>query len=144
MIRMLPLVEPAIIGMSQSALKEAMKDTDKMVGLTQKESLDKKSLKKMVRSEYLDLMNELAEKYPKIEKKLEEVRKDMYSEYFKRQRVGSTFKPVLEKRIQTQTLSELIEIPVNELILYAKNCIKTTNESVLVDYALGHFIFRPY
>lgn len=133
-----------LVGMSSSTLREALEETDQMVGLTQKESLNKDSLKKMVRSEYLALLGDVQSRYPEIQEKLEMIRKEMFKEYFKRQKMGNTYLPVLEKRIQTQVVSELIEVPVNELVLYAVNCLKTVNEDTLVEYHLGHFRFKCF
>lgn len=104
-------------------------------------AMKKESLQKLVKEEYVKIQKEAAESAPKIEKKLKECREKMVTEFFKRERVGTTFEAVMEKRIQLTTVAEMIDVPVNELVMYFLNNVKTMNERQLIEYRLGHVYF---
>ena len=103
--------------------------------------MNKTGLQKLVKEEYVKIQKEALEAAPKIAKKLADCREQMVCEFFKRERVGTTFEAVMEKRLQLQTVSEMIDVPVNELVLYFLNHVKTMNERSLVEYRLGHVYF---
>ena len=111
----------------------------------------KTQLEQIIREEYNKLVIEAKEKAPKIEERLETLRA-------KFQREGEMKGPCAvanigeatvgtgsdgAKRIQLKTVSELLNIPVNELMLYFKNEVSTKNERSLVEYHLGHVYFYP-
>lgn len=98
-------------------------------------------LSQLVKEEYVKIQKEAMESAPKIEKKLHECREKMVGEFFKREKVGTTFEAVMEKRLQVNTVAEMIDVPINELILYFLNNVKTMNERSLVEYRLGHVYF---
>lgn len=104
-------------------------------------AMKKESLQQLVKEEYVKIQKEAMESAPKIEKKLKECREKMVVDFFKRENVGTTKEAVLEKRIQVNTVAEMIDVPVNELILYFLNNVKTMNERQLIEYRLGHVYF---
>jgi hypothetical protein len=104
-------------------------------------AMKKESLQRLVKEEYVKIQKEAAESAPKIEKKLHECREKMVGEFFKREKVGTTFEAVMEKRLQVNTVAEMIDVPINELILYFLNNVKTMNERALVEYRSGHVYF---
>lgn len=113
----------------------------KIAGVMKKESLHRTGLQKLVKEEYIKIQKEAVENAPKINKKLQEVRDTMMCEFVKRAKVGTTFEAVMEKRLQLNTVSEMIDVPVNELVLYFLNNVKTMNERQLIEYRLGHVYF---
>lgn len=141
MIKMLGLVENRPVAVQKDIFDEMIKNTERSLGLTEDQPLSKTALKKIVKEEYNKLIKDLSESAPSIDKKLNEVRTELFKEYFKREKIGSTFKERLEKRIQLKALSEMIDVPVNELLLFFLNNIKTMNERSLYEYRLGHIYF---
>lgn len=106
-----------------------------------KQAMKKEALQQIVKEEYVKIQKEAAEAAPLIEQKLHECREKMLSEFVKRARIGTTFEAAMEKRLQLVTVSEMIDVPVNELILYFLNNVKGMNERALVEYRLGHVYF---
>lgn len=98
-------------------------------------------LKKMVNEEYKKLLEDCEKEAPKIEKKLEDMRSKMCEDFMKLERKGTFTEEAGEKRIQVNTVAELIDVPVNELMLYFLNSVKVSNERKLVEYRLGHVYF---
>jgi hypothetical protein len=119
--------------------KKATRQSDGSIKYESK--MNQLGLKQLVKEEYIKIQKEAAEAAPKIEKKLHECREKMVGEFFKREKVGTTFEAVMEKRLQVNTVAEMIDVPVNELILYFLNNVKTMNERALVEYRLGHVYF---
>lgn len=106
------------------------------------ESITRAHLKQIIKEEYAKLHEEMEKTNKKIEKGLEEIRKECAAEMFKRVREqGNNFSPALEKRIHINTVAEMLEVQVNELMLYFLNNIKHTNERHLVEYRQGHVTF---
>lgn len=98
-------------------------------------------LKSMVKEEYNKILEDCQKEAPKIEKKLEGLRSKMCEDFVLRERKGTITEAAMEKRIQINIVSELIDVPVNELMLYFINHVKTANEHKLVEYHLGHVYF---
>jgi hypothetical protein len=98
-------------------------------------------LQKMVKEEYKKLLEDCEKDAPKIEKKLEDMRSKMCEDFMTLERKGTFTEAAGEKRIQVNTVAELIDVPVNELMLYFLNSVKTSNERKLVEYRLGHVYF---
>lgn len=92
-------------------------------------------------TEEVDRMFKNAQKNSgKIEEKLESLRKKLFKEpSMKSEDLGNLSKQ--EKRIPIALVSEILDIPVNELTLHALNCIKNNNERSLVEMHLGQFYF---
>lgn len=121
--------------------REMLKRTEASLGFKKDNAINKKQLKELIKEEYKALFDDLQKNAEKISKKLEDLRSEMFCDMLKREQIGATFKPKLEKRIQMQTVSELIDVPVNELTLYFLNNVKTQNEHCLIEYHLGHIYF---
>lgn len=98
-------------------------------------------LKNIVKEEYNKILEDCKKEAPKIEKKLEGMRSKMCEEFVRLERKGTFTGPAMEKRMQINTVAELIDVPVNELMLYFLNHVKTANEHKLVEYHLGHVYF---
>lgn len=98
-------------------------------------------LKNMVKEEYKKLLEDCEKEAPKIEKKLEDMRSKMCEDFVKLERKGTFTEAAGEKRIQINTVAELIDVPVNELMLYFLNSVKASDERHLVEYRLGHVYF---
>lgn len=144
MIRMLGIVENKPLGVDKSTYDEMVRHTEKLLGLGENQNrISRATLKALVKEEYVKIMDEAKKAAPKIEKKLEECRKEMMKELsvMTRETVGTTFEPTLEKRIQVGVVAEMIDVPLNELILYFMNEVKTSNDRKLVEYHLGHVYF---
>jgi len=156
MIRMLGIVGQQPLGTDKSTYDRMVRHTERMFGLTEdtfdkpvvsetlvntESKITRSTLQKLVKEEYTKILDEARKAAPKIEKKLEECRKEMMAEFVQRERIGSTFDPVMEKRIQINTVSEMIDVPVNELVLYFINNVKTSNTRKMVEYRLGHVYF---
>lgn len=119
------------------------RDFESKIGLNSETvKMNRTTLKKLVKEEYNKILEDCQKAAPKIEKKLEECRKSMMEELLSpRVAIGTSFAPPLEKRIQINTVAEMIDVPVNELTLYFLNHVKTKNERSLVEYHLGHVYF---
>lgn len=111
----------------------------------------KAQIEKLLREEYNKLVLEAKEKAPKIEETLEKFRAKLQKEG---QMSGmARFANIGEstvgtgtdgaRRIALKTVSELLDIPINELMLYFKNEVSTKNERSLVEYHLGECYFYP-
>jgi hypothetical protein len=97
-------------------------------------------LAKIVKEEVDNMLKESEKNHEKITKALEEVRTKLFKEGLTKEFVGQEV-PFPEKRMQLQLVSEITEIPVNELMLYFLNCVKNNNNRSLVEYRLGHVYF---
>ena len=100
-------------------------------------------LKKVVKEEIIKMLTEAKKKAPSIQEKLEEVREKLIPGTFAGDSLGENIAGHrrLERRVDLRMVSELIEVPVNELMLYFLNEIKNTNYRHLVEYRLGHVYF---
>ena len=103
----------------------------------------KAQLEKLIREEYKTLFKEAAEKAPKIDEALEKLRKKLEPEMATLETIGSEVGGASRphKRVQMKTVSEILDIPVNELTLHFLNNVKTKNERSLTEYRLGHVYF---
>ena len=104
-------------------------------------SISSINLRGVIKEEYDSLMKEAQKSYEKIDKKLMELRETFVQEFFMRERIGSTFLPTGEKRLQINVVAELINTPVNELCLHFLNHVKTSNTRRLVEYRQGYVTF---
>jgi hypothetical protein len=106
------------------------------------EAITRSQLKQIVKEEYLKVREEMDKCAKRIAKDLEEIRKECLSEMMKRTRQsGTNFSPAGEKRIHINTVAEMIDVPVNELMLYMLNNVKHTNERQLIEYRQGFITF---
>ncbi|MBW3546092.1 MAG: hypothetical protein KY428_10935 [Bacteroidetes bacterium] len=95
----------------------------------------------MVKEEVDSMFVKAEKNSPKIEKELEKLRKKLYKdEELTKEDIGDKL-PKFEKRMQLQMVSEILDVPVNELMLYFLNCVKTKNTRSLVEMHLGHVYF---
>lgn len=138
---MLGLVETPAVGVEKSAYDTMIRETESKLGVRNSPTMTRSSLKSIVKEEYKKILEDAKEAAPKIEKKLEECRSKMMCEFVTRDKVGTTFEAAMEKRLQLNTVSEMIDVPVNELMLYFVNNVKTSNDRKLVEYRLGHVYF---
>jgi hypothetical protein len=124
------------------AFKEMIRSTERALGLTGGFS-NKSYLKQLVKEEYVKIQKESTEQAPKIEKKLESVRKEMFKHLPTTEvaREDTVFDERHGRTLQLATVAEMIDIPVNELTLYFLNHVKTKNEASSVEYRLGHVYF---
>jgi hypothetical protein len=107
-----------------------------------KETMSRGRLKNIIKEEYAKLQEEMEKTNKKIEKGLDEIRKECFAEMLKRTReMGNNFGPALEKRMHINTVAEMLEVQVNELMLYFLNNVKHTNDRHLVEYRQGHVTF---
>lgn len=111
-----------------------------MIKQTEIALLNKPSLKALVNEEYIKIREEADKLAPKIAKKLEAFREEMMMSMLKRENTR-TEGPALEKRIQLITVSEAIDVPVNQLMMYFLNNVKTQNEHQVIEYHLGQVYF---
>ena len=141
-IRMIGFVEQKPVGGVQSnTFKKMTQQTERVLGL-KSEKLSRDDLKQLVKEECVKVHEELEKAAKKITKDLEEIRKEYAGEMMMRVREnGASFQPALEKRIHINTVAELIDVPVNELMLYFLNSVKHTNERKLIEYRQGHVTF---
>lgn len=132
-------------GIKKSTWDQLKTNFDERIGLTstiKREShMNRRGLKQLVKEEYVKIQKEAQEAAPKIEKKLHECREKMVAEFCKREQMGTSFQPAMEKRLQIHTVAEMIDVPVNELVLYFLNNVKTMNERSLVEYHSGQVYF---
>lgn len=103
--------------------------------------LTKESLKTLVKEELTSLVTEAKGKEKKISETLEDMRTNLFKEMLELESLGENHPHRLERRIQLSTVSEVTGFPVNELMLYFINEIKTKPTRSLVEYHLGHVYF---
>lgn len=108
--------------------------------VNQMRTIKKEDILKMVHEEVDNMVKESQKNTPKIEKKLQELHSKLFKEPIQKESLGDAY-PKLEKRIQINLVSEIIEVPVNELMLYFLNNVKTKNERSLVEYHQGQVYF---
>lgn len=106
--------------------------------------MTKPDIKTIVGEEVSKMIQETTKKVRKdsnkIEKKLEELRKKFLPEMLEKESL-SPLSRNLEKRVALNTVSELLDIPVNELMLYFLVEVKSKATRSLVEYRLGHVVF---
>ena len=98
---------------------------------------------KLVKEEMTKLIESAKERAPDLEKKLEELRKKLVPDDAPvregLQMHSSKLRP--ERRVEIKTVSELLDVPINELVLHFLNNVKTKNERSVVEYRLGSVYF---
>lgn len=131
-------------GVTMPMFREMIKHAERALNLTEEpKSLTKNELRQLVKEEYVKILDEQRKGAVKIEKQLYELRDDLIAEMFKR---TSTTKeqlgrPPMFKSLQLSTVSKLIDVPVNELLMYFLNNVKGSNHHHLVEYHIGHVYF---
>lgn len=103
-------------------------------------------LRKAVREVRTQIFEEFkATRAPKIADMLEDLRKKFEDsgamdipESIGEQMIGSH---VRMKRVDIKAVSEALDLPINELMLYLLNNVKVANEQRLVEYHLGYVHF---
>lgn len=106
-------------------------------------TIREQKIRSLIKETYQELCAEATANSPQICEALEELRMAFVPEMLRTvNENGAGLHLALEKRIQLKTVSELINVPVNELMLYFINEVKTTNERQLISYHLGHVYFR--
>lgn len=105
-------------------------------------SLTKNELKLMVKEELASVAKSAKKNEAKIANKLEKLRVKLVPEMGVLESTAEVpGSRRLEKRIALKTVSELIDCPVNELLLFLLNNVKSKNERSLVEYHLGSCCF---
>lgn len=105
------------------------------------ETMNKDRVLQIVKEEVDNMLKKAEEDHSKYTEKLEELRKKIFKEdELRKENLGNKI-PKTEKRMQLSVVSEIVDIPVNELMLYFLNCVKNKNERSLVEYRLGHVYF---
>jgi hypothetical protein len=97
-------------------------------------------LAKIVKEEVDNMLKESQKNHDKIAKKLEELRTKLFKEGLTKENLG-TEKFSKEKRMQLNLVSEIVDVPVNELMLHFLNCVKASNGRHLVEYRMGQCYF---
>lgn len=131
-------------GVSMPMFREMMKNTERALNLREApKSLTKGDLRGLVKEEYVKILDEQHKGAVKIEKKLYELREDLITQMFKRTSTTkeSLGRPPMVKTLQLSTVSNLIDVPVNELTLYFLNNVKSNDNHHLIEYHLGHVYF---
>jgi hypothetical protein len=97
-------------------------------------------IRQLIREELSEIGKASEKKYEKIEKAL-----DKLYEKFKKERVNRKQDRVVndycERRVLLSTVANLTEIPVNDLMLYFLNVVKTNTDPSLIEYHLGQVYF---
>lgn len=107
-----------------------------------KEALVKEAIRKLTKEEFSLMLREAKEKEPQIEKKLEELRLKLVPEMLAVESMAvNALGARPEKKVLLKTVSEIIDIPVNELVLHFLNNVKTKNERSLIEYHMGQVHF---
>jgi hypothetical protein len=97
-------------------------------------------LNKLINEELSKLLDEAKKKEPEITKKLEDLRKKFIPVMDVRESQGEVHaRP--ERRVLLKTVADLIEVPMNELMLHFLNNVKNNTENSLVEYHLGQVYF---
>lgn len=100
-------------------------------------------LKEAVRAEVKTIMAEATAKSPEIEGKLEVMRQGLIKAGKFTDKADGTMQrtPRLEVRIPAKTVSEFINIPLDELTLFFLNGIRITEGIAPFEYRLGEVCF---
>ena len=104
------------------------------------------TVNRVVKTEYQKMMKEAEDRAESINKKLEELRKTLLKEGQITNRdmgSGTVMKAALpERRIPIATVSELLDIPINELVLHFLNGHRIEENSIpSFEYRLGEVYF---
>jgi len=100
------------------------------------------ALREMTRIEFARMMLEAKEKQPKLDQDLEDLRQKLIPEMLELERLTLSHESRRpEKRVQLSTVAEILDVPVNELVLHFLNGARLKNERSLVEYRLGHVYF---
>jgi hypothetical protein len=104
----------------------------------------KKRYRGPIKESVLNMMTEMDAKKIDIAEKLEKLREKLVSEGAMEQLESMAQSPTnrrYEKRISAKTVSEIIDVPINELLLYFINEVKTKNTRSLVEYRMAEVYF---
>jgi hypothetical protein len=103
------------------------------------------NLNKLIKEEFKELMAEAEKRSKEISTKLEDLRKTMIKEGKITLALTGSGSPTRvglpERRIPLQTVSEILDIPINELILHFLNGHRIHEGRQLVQYRLGCVYF---
>jgi hypothetical protein len=106
------------------------------------DSLISNTIREMTKLEFAKMLREAKEKEPKLDKDLEDLRQKLIPAMLELEDNGqSQAERRPEKRVQIETVSKILDVPVNELVLHFLNNVRTKNERSLVEYRLGHVYF---
>ncbi len=95
----------------------------------------------IVNEEVDKMFAEAQKNSPKIEKELEKLRTKLFKDEGLEMESLAQAYPYIDKRLQLSLVSEILDVPINELMLYFLNCVKTKNKRSLVEMRLGHVYF---
>ena len=99
-------------------------------------------LTQIIREELSEMLKEADKKAGKIDAKLEAMRKKI-TKHIEKESMGADLiqedRP--HKRVLVKTVSDTIDIPVNDLTLHFLNRVKTKNERSLIEMHMGQIYF---
>jgi ABC-type transporter MlaC component len=101
----------------------------------------KLNIHQLVQEEIAKLVSEAKKKTPTIENDLEKLRKKFFPEMLAKEDLDLDTAPPMHKRVQINTVAELLDVQVNELMLYFLNDVKNKNTRSLVEYHIGQVYF---
>ncbi len=102
-------------------------------------------LRPHVKSLVFEVLDDVKKNESKICEKLDKLRDKLVKEVLEKRglKTEGELRGRHERRVQLETVSKLIDVPVNELMLHFMNGQKLSNESRLIEYHVGnvHFYF---
>lgn len=100
--------------------------------------MNKAQLKALIKEELELVKQEYKSESASIAERLEELRLKLI-EHGELNELE--WKNRMHRRVALETVSKIIEIPMNSLMLHFLNEVKTSNVDCLVEYRLGHVYF---
>jgi hypothetical protein len=95
----------------------------------------------VIKEEVQKLITEVEKKNESICEKLEKLREHLIP-VMALESLGQTPMDMRkEKRVQLKTVSEIINVPINELLIHFINEVKNKNDRSLVEYHVGYVYF---
>jgi hypothetical protein len=101
----------------------------------------KLNIHQLVQEEIAKLVAEAKKDSPSIKEGLEEMRMKFFPEMLERESQDLSASPPMNKRVQINTVAELLDVPVNALMLYFLNDVKGKNTRSLIEYHSGQVHF---
>ena len=107
------------------------------------DALVETKLRQLATEEFQLMLREAKERTPTLEKDLEDLRKKLMPEAEDREGFGVGQQGVRrpERRVQINAVADILDVPVNDLMLYFLNHVKTKNERSLVEYRMSAVYF---
>jgi hypothetical protein len=105
--------------------------------------MKKSQIFQLVQEEVQKMIKEAKDNAPKMNEKLESLRVKLEDSMDVTESLGNELLGPnrRQKRVQLATVAEILDVPVNELMLHFMNEVKASNERHLVEYHLGMVYF---